>query len=342
MRIVNLKEPKKVSIEDTPYPKLEEKCAIVKIKYCGICGSDTGAFKGSNPTVKYPIIGLGHEGIGIIQEIGENEKGLKKGDRVTLEPYINCTKCHQCLKGRFNNCTDIKVCGVHTTGMMSDYFSHPIRLIHKVPDNLSLREAVLTEPFTIGLHAATRGKAAKGDKCLIFGAGIIGLMAGFAVKTYGGSPIICDIVQERLDKAKEMGFENVCNSASEDLGEYVKEMTNGKMADVIIDCTGSPFVIKNLHLYIAYGGRIVLVGWPNKPVEINTIKCMQKETNIYTCRNSNQKFPEAMELIEKGVLPVDKMISGFVKVEEIQKALSDIIERPQDYLKVVVEMEEGR
>ncbi len=339
MRIICLREPQKVSVEQTPYPKLEENSAIVKIKYCGICGSDTGAFKGSNPTVKYPIIGLGHEGIGVIEEIGTNDKGLKKGDPVAIEPYINCTKCHQCLKGRNNNCTDIRVCGVHTTGMMSDYFRHPIRLIHKVPEKLSLREAVLTEPFTIGLHAATRGQVSKGDTCLIFGAGIVGLMTGYAVKTYGGTPIICDINQARLDKARDMGFENVVNSSSENLEEYVKALTDGKMADVIIDCTGSPIVIKNLNLYIAYGGRIVLVGWPNNLVEVNTIKCMQKETTIYTSRNSNQKFLEAMELIGNGVLPVDKMLSGFVKVEEIQSALSNIIEKPEDYLKVVVEME---
>lgn len=339
MRIISIKEPGKVSIDDVPYPERKEDCAIIKIKYCGICGSDTGAFKGSNPTVKYPIIGLGHEGIGSIEEICENDKGLKIGDRVALEPYIYCTKCHQCLSGKFNNCTNIKVCGVHTTGMMSDYFHHPVRLIHKVPDGLSLRDAILTEPFTIGLHAATIGKVDIGEKCLIFGAGVVGLMTAYAVKTYGGIPIICDILQERLDKAKEMGFVHVCNSANEDLEKYVDEITDGKMADVLIDCTGSPVVIKNLNLYIAYGARIVLVGWPNKPVEINTIKCMQKEAVIYTSRNSNQKFPEAMNLIEKGILPVEKMISGFVKVDDFQNALSNIIKRPQDYLKVVVEME---
>lgn len=338
MRIICVSEPGKVSIDETPYPVLQQEYAIVKIIYCGICGSDTGAFKGSNPTVKYPIVGLGHEGIGIIEEIGDNDKGLKKGDRVALEPYISCTKCHQCLKGRFNNCTDIRVCGVHTTGMMSDYFIHPIRLIHKIPDTLSLEEAVLTEPFTIGLHAATRGAVTKGDKCLIFGAGVIGLMTAFAVQTYGGQPILCDVLQGRLDKAKEIGFENVFNSAEGDLVEYLKNITDGKMADVIIDCTGSPMVVKNLHLYISYGGRIVLVGWSNKPVEINTIKLMQKEVTIYASRNSNQKFPEAMKLIGQGVLPIDKMISGFVKVDDFQDTLLNIIANPEDYLKVVVQI----
>ncbi|MCG8484251.1 MAG: alcohol dehydrogenase catalytic domain-containing protein [Clostridia bacterium] len=326
-------------MNETPYPEMQEKCAIVKIQYCGICGSDTGAFKGSNPTVKYPIVGLGHEGMGIIEEIGENDKGLRKGDCVALEPYISCTQCHQCLKGRLNNCTNIKVCGVHTTGMMSDYFHHPIRLIHKIPDALSLEDAVLAEPFTIGLHAATIGKVTKGDKCLIFGAGVVGLMTAFAVKAYGGQPIVCDVLQGRLNKAKKMGFECIHNSPDEDLVKNIKKVIGEKMADVVIDCTGSPAVIKNLHLYISYGARIVLVGWPSKPVEINTIKCMQKEAAILTCRNSNKKFPEALKLIEEGVLPVKKIITEFVNVNDVQNALSNIINNPQDYLKVVVEMD---
>lgn len=339
MRSVNLYAPKDLRIEEMEEPMLEEGTAIVEMEYCGICGSDTGAYRGVNPTFRYPVMGLGHEGVGRIIQIGENEQGFKVGDKVALEPYIPCMKCHQCKKERYNNCCEIHVAGAHTDGMMKDFVRHPLRLIHKIPEELSLREAVLAEPFTIGLHAATRAQAKEGDVCLVFGAGVIGLMAAYSVVHYGGKPIIVDVLQKRLDAAKEMGFE-VCNSGEENLLEYLREKTAGRLADVIIECTGSPYVLKDLHLYVAYGARIAFVGWPNRPVEINTIKLMQHEVTIYTSRNSNKKFPESIALLQKHFLPADKLISGFTQIGDIEKTLNEIIDNPADYLKVVVTMKQ--
>lgn len=336
MKIINIPQPMKIEVADMPRPELKDGYAVVKIEYCGICGGDPNAFKGGNPTVRYPIVGLGHEGVGYIEEIGENDRGLKVGDKVTLEPYIPCHHCPQCAKGHFNNCEHIHVCGVHTTGMMCEHFRHPLELIHKVADDLPLQEAVLVEPFTIGLHAATRVGVEKGDVCLVFGAGVIGLMSAFAIRHYGAEPVIVDVVQERLDAAKEMGFA-VCNSKTQDLQAYMQKRTDGHMADVIIECTGSPFVLKDLHLYCAYGARVALVGWPKKPVELNTIKCMQREVTIYTSRNSNRKFPEAIELIQNHFLPAEKIVTNVIRPEQVEETMNDILEHPQNYLKVIVD-----
>ena len=126
--------------------------------------------------------------MGVIQEIGENDKGLKPGDRVALEPYVPCNKCHMCAAGRFNNCADLHVCGVHKDGMMSEYFLHPVQLLYKLPDELTFTHAALVEPLTIGLHGAARARVSKGEHCAVFGAGIIGLMAAFACINYGATP----------------------------------------------------------------------------------------------------------------------------------------------------------
>lgn len=336
MKIINIPEPMKIEVADVERPQLKDGYAVIKIEYCGICGGDPNAFCGGNPTVRYPIIGLGHEGVGYIAEIGENDRGLKVGDKVTLEPYIPCRHCAQCEKEHFNNCEHIHVCGVHTTGMMCEYFSHPIELIHKVSDDLPLTQAVLVEPFTIGLHAATRVNVGKGDVCLVFGAGVIGLMAAFAIRHYGAEPIIVDVVQARLDEAKEMGFDHVFNSKEQDLLSCLQELTDGHLADVIIECTGSPFVLKDLHLYCAYGARVALVGWPKKPVEINTIKCMQREVTIYSSRNSNKKFPEAIELIQNHFLPAEKIVTNIIRPEQVEETMNDLLENPQNHLKVIV------
>lgn len=336
MKVLCLPEAGKLEVRELPKPKEKPGHAVVKILKCGICGSDVTAYKGVNPTMKYPVNGLGHEGVGIIEEVGENDKGLKAGDRVTLEPYIPCNKCHMCRQGRFNNCTDIRVCGVHKDGMMSEFFLQPVNQTYKLPDEMSFEHAVLVEPLTIGLHAITRARVAKGEKVVIFGAGVIGLMAAFGCMNYGAEPIIIDVVQERLDYAGNHGIPHVFNSKEGGVQEFLSEVTKGKMPEAMVDCTGSPFILERMHDYVCHGGRIALVGWPHNPVAINTVRLMQKEIDVCPSRNSNQKFPEAIQMVNEGKIPADAMITKIIEMDEVESTIQDIAKHPADYLKVIV------
>lgn len=338
MKMLCLPEPGKLELRDMPMPILTEGQAIIKMDMCGICGSDVTAYRGVNPTMKYPIHGLGHEGVGVIIEIGDNEKGLKPGDRVALEPYVPCNKCHMCAIGRFNNCADIRVCGVHKDGMMTEYFSHPIQLLYKLPDELSFTHAALVEPLTIGLHGASRARVSKGENCVVFGAGIIGLMAAFACINYGATPILIDVLQKRLDYAKELGIPHVFNSKEGDIETYLREVTGGKLPEAMIDCTGAPVILENMHNYVCHGGRIAMVGWPHDPVLINTVRMTQKEIDLLPSRNSNAKFPEAIGLVKESKVPTDAIITKIIKLTEVEETIKDMIQNPSDYLKVIVEI----
>lgn len=338
MKMLCLPEPGKLELRDMPMPILTEGQAIIKMDMCGICGSDVTAYRGVNPTMKYPINGLGHEGVGVIVEIGDNDKGLKAGDRVALEPYVPCNKCHMCAAGRFNNCADLHVCGVHKDGMMAEYFSHPVQLLYKLPDELTFTHAALVEPLTIGLHGATRARVSKGEHCVVFGAGIIGLMASFACLNYGATPILIDVLQKRLDYAKELGIPYVFNSKEGDIETFLREVTAGKLPEAMIDCTGAPAILENMHNYVCHGARIALVGWPHDPVRINTVRMTQKEIDILPSRNSNAKFPEAIKLVNEGKIPTDAIITKLIKLEEVEDTIRDMIQNPSDYLKVIVEI----
>jgi len=342
MKMLCLPEPGKLEINDMPMPVWEAGMAIVKIEMCGICGSDVTAYRGVNPTMKYPINGLGHEGVGVIVEIGENDKDLKPGDRVALEPYVPCNHCHMCAVGRFNNCADLKVCGVHKDGMMTEYFSHPVQLLYKLPDDLTFLHAALVEPLTIGLHGATRARVSAGEHCVIFGAGIIGLLASFSCINYGAVPILVDVLQKRLDYAKELGVPFVFNSQEGDVEAYLREVTNGKLPEAMIDCTGAPSILANLHNYVCHGGRIALVGWPHDPVVINTVRLMQKEIDVCPSRNSNAKFPEAIKLVNENKVPTDSIISKVIELEEVESTIQDMIESPSDYMRVIVKIAESK
>lgn len=338
MKMLCLPEPGKLELRDMPMPVLTEGQAIIKMDMCGICGSDVTAYRGVNPTMKYPINGLGHEGVGVIAEIGDNDKGLKVGDRVALEPYVPCNKCHMCAAGRFNNCADLHVCGVHKDGMMTEYFSHPVQLLYKLPEELTFTHAALVEPLTIGLHGATRARVSKGEHCVVFGAGIIGLMASFACINYGATPILIDVLQKRLDYAKELGIPYVFNSKDGDIETFLKEVTGGKLPEAMIDCTGAPAILENMHNYVCHGARIALVGWPHDPVLMNTVRMTQKEIDILPSRNSNAKFPEAIRLVNEGKVPTDAIITKIIKLEEVEDTIKDMIQNPSDYLKVIVEI----
>lgn len=338
MRVLCMQKPEMLEIKEFEKPELKPGQAVIKMEMCGICGSDVTAYRGVNPTMRYPINGLGHEGVGIIEEIGENEKGLKVGDRVALEPYVPCNKCHMCAEGRFNNCADIHVCGVHKDGMMTEYFLHPIQLLYKLPDDLTFRHAALVEPFTIGLHAATRARVKAGENVVIFGAGVIGMMAAFACINYGATPILVDVIQERLDYAKEQGIPYIFNSREGGVEDYLKEVTNGKLPEAMIDCTGAPVILEQMHNYVCHGGRIALVGWPHNPVAINTVRLMQKEIDICPSRNSNAKFPEAIRLIHENKIPTEAFITKTVKMDEVEATIRDMIQAPAEYLKVIVEI----
>ena len=178
MKAVRINEPKNVVLADIekPTPKAVE--ALISIITAGICGSDIGAFRGTNNLVSYPRI-IGHELAGIIESIPEdNPKGLKIGDKVIADPYLYCGHCYPCSIGRTNCCTDLHVLGVHVDGGMAEYFCHPADMLVKMPDDMSWEEAAMAEPLTISLHGIHRGGLKAGEYCAIIGAGPIGLLAG--------------------------------------------------------------------------------------------------------------------------------------------------------------------
>lgn len=339
MRTLSIFKPGALVMEETVRPQLTPGNAIVKIEMCGICGSDVTAYSGRNPTMRYPIHGLGHEGVGIIAEIGENDQGLKPGDRVALEPYVPDFTCHMCQAGRFNNCAHLNVCGVHTDGMMTEYFSHPISLLYKLPEDMPWEKAALVEPLTIGMHGATRARVKAGEYVAVFGAGTIGLMAAFACRSYGATPILVDVVQPRLEFARDvLGMPYVYHSRNGGVEEFLAEVTGGKLCDAMIDCTGAQPVLGNMHNYVCHGGRIALIGWPHGQVTINQTRLMQKEIDVCPSRNSVAKFPEAIALIHKGELPIHKLLTKVIDLEQVEQTIQAMMLHPGDYLKVVAKI----
>ncbi len=338
MKAIKFEKPWEVVCADMEKPIPGPGQALIRVKAAGICGSDIGAFRGTNGLVSYPRV-IGHELAGVIESVPEdNPKGLKAGDHVIADPYLYCGHCYPCSIGRTNCCTDLHVLGVHVDGGMAEYFCHPADMLVKMPDNMDWISAAMAEPLTISLHGVHRGGLKAGEYCAIYGAGPIGLLAGLVAEAYGAHAILIDIVQERLDFAKELGIEYIVNSGREDPAGVVSGITGGSMAQLVMECTGANACIRGSLDLVSNAGRITFTGWPKKETSLPTDVFTRKEIDIRGARTSAGEFEEAIELITSGRVDVRKLLTKTVSLEEAPETIIDIEKNPGSYMKVVVEM----
>lgn len=340
MKAIQLKKPWEVSCieQEKPVPKTGE--ALIRVCAAGICGSDIGAFRGTNSLVSYPRV-IGHELAGVIEAIDpDNANNLKVGDRVVVDPYLYCGKCYPCSIGRTNCCNDLHVLGVQVEGGMAEYYCHPANMLLKIPDDMDWVQAAMAEPLTISLHGIHRGGLKEGEFCAIYGAGTIGVLAGMTAQAYGAHVIIIDIVQERLDFAKSVGIEYAIRSDLENPEEAVKRITQGQMCQLVMECSGSNICIRGTLDLVCHAGRITFTGWPKGETSLPTDVITRKEIDIRGARTSAREFEEAIELISTGKVDVRKLLTKTVSISQAAETIVDIEKHPSDYMKVVVLMEE--
>ena len=334
MKAVYMEKPWNIEISDMQMPEPKEGEALLRVKSAGICGSDIGAFRGTNGLVSYPRI-IGHEIAGEVISIPENNKnGIKPGDRVIVDPYLYCGHCYPCSIGRTNCCVDLKVLGVHVDGGMAEYFCHPADMLLKVPDDMPWDIIPLAEPLTIALHGIHRLNLKAGEHIAINGAGPIGLLAAMVALHYGAEPIMIDLVKERLDFAKSLGVRYTINLREEDLVEKVSEYTNGRMAECVMEASGANSAIRATLDIVSHAGRIALTGWPKQETPIPTDMITRKEVDVRGARTSAGEFPEAIELIYHQKVDVRRILTKVISIDEAPETIRDIEKNPGDYMKV--------
>lgn len=334
MKAVYMEKPWNIEISNVQMPKPKEGEALLRVKSAGICGSDIGAFRGTNGLVSYPRI-IGHEIAGEVISIPENNKnGIKPGDRVIVDPYLYCGHCYPCSIGRTNCCVDLKVLGVHVDGGMAEYFCHPADMLLKVPDDMPWDIIPLAEPLTIALHGIHRLNLKAGEHIAINGAGPIGLLAAMVALHYGAEPIMIDLVKERLDFAKSLGVQYTINLREEDLVEKVSEYTNGRMAECVMEASGANSAIRATLDIVSHAGRIALTGWPKQETPIPTDMITRKEVDVRGARTSAGEFPEAIDLIYHQKVDARRILTKVISIDEAPETIRDIEKNPGNYMKV--------
>ena len=340
MKAVILDKPEAIRMAEKPIPKAGEGMSVIRVVAAGICGSDIGAYRGTNKLVTYPRV-IGHEIVGEIVSVSEydNDKGLRCGDLVVVDPYLYCGHCYPCSLGRTNCCENLKVLGVHVDGGMCEYFEHPTNMLIPVPAGLDPILAAIAEPITISLHGLHRGKLSAGEHVVIFGAGPIGIFAAFIAEFYKAIPIVVDPVEARLDFLKEHGVENIINPLSADTVAEIRRITNGRMAEMVMEASGSNQAISQALEVVCNAGRVVYTGWPAHDTPLPTGVFTKKELDVRGARTSAGEFGEALAILSNNSIPVQDVISHIIPVDKVPEVIPDMASNPQKYLKVVVKME---
>ena len=336
MKAVYMEKPWSIAIREIAQPVPKEGEALIKLHAAGICGSDIGAFRGVNNLVSYPRV-IGHELSAEIISVPEgNKKGLKPGDHVVVDPYIYCGKCYPCSIGRTNCCDNLKVLGVQTEGGMSETFAHPADLLVKIPDDMAWEDAALAEPLTISLHCIHRLRLKAGEHIAIFGAGPIGLLAAMAAMEYGATPILIDLVEERLNLAAESGVKHLINLKTDDLIEKIREYTNGMLCECVLEASGANSAIRSTLDVVCHAGRIAFTGWPHSETSLPTDLFTKKEIDLLGSRTSAGEFEEAVDLIYRKKIDVSKLVTKTVSIDDAPQAVRDLEQFPEQYMKITV------
>jgi threonine dehydrogenase-like Zn-dependent dehydrogenase len=261
MKAVVFTDPHKFEVKSVPDPDIGADEILLRSKAVGICRSDFDLLAGEYTLpLHWPII-PGHEFSGEIVETGGRVKGYRRGERVVGECAVGCGSCQLCTSGFANCCSVGDHFGFTIDGAMAEYVKVQPSWLHKVPDNLSFKEAALIEPFTVGYYALSNiGGVDGGDTVLILGAGVIGLCVLIAAKGKGARVIHVDTKANRLKMAEKLGADHLLDTSKIDLVEGVMGLTSGKGADVVVEAVGVDPLMKALFDLVAYNGRVSITG----------------------------------------------------------------------------------
>jgi L-iditol 2-dehydrogenase len=341
MKALVLEDYKSLKIQDSPVPELAANEVLIRVKSCGICGSDVHGFDGSSGRRIPPVI-MGHEASGIIDSTGPAVSSFQPGERVTFDSMISCGHCRFCRDGEPNLCDERRVLGVscedyRRNGAFAEFVSVPEHIVYRIPDNLPFDEAALVEPVSVAVHAVNRTPVQLADTAVVIGAGMIGLLTIQALRTAGcGRIIAVDLEDDRLALARELGADDTLNSSHQDVPAAVIEMTNGLGADITVEAVGADATVRMAVDCVRKGGTITLIGNISQNVKFPLQSVVTREVRVLgSCASSND-YPACLDLMGRGKIRVKPIISAAVPLERGAEMFDRLYAKEPNLTKVIL------
>ncbi len=304
-----------IEVADVPQPELEPDEVLIRVGYCGICGSDLEAFQ----TGMYePGLIIGHEFSGVIAALGNKVTGWQIGDRVVVSDALPCGECVPCRQGRLDACASLTMIGVTHDGGMAEYTKIAARALHRLPDHVTLRQGALVEPLSVALHGVRRSRLKAGDDVLIMGAGPIGLLTLQCARLAGARrTIISEINPTRAALANQLGATDVLDPARDNLGVALADLTDGLGPEVIFICTGTPAAFRDAVSLVRKGGQIFILGVCVEPVEMDFMSVVLSDLCLEGSLAGRAEVPAAIDFIAQGRVEVAALISHEIALDAV-------------------------
>ena len=347
-------EPLDMRLEEQDIPEPADDQVLIRVKACGVCGSDISYYWGESPLEtedgKGPLI-IGHEFTGEVAEVGALPAKLglfEPGDRGVIDPVQYCNACEICKRGQVNLCEKKTVLGVSANGGFAEYCVSHYTGLHKLPDNVSYEQGALTEPLACATYALQNAAVNLGDFAVIIGPGAIGVMMLQLVKSSGaGKVVLVGTRDYRLEAGKALGADEVINTKDSsspyyaaDLKEKIGDMTAGKFADVVITPTGAVPAMEQAFEISGRRARIVFFGLPGADdyIKIPALDTIFWDKTIQFSWLAPFTWPTALQALSAGLVNVDPLITHSIELENLVQGLYDVRERKGNVMKAVVSM----
>ena len=342
MKALLLSDYKKLSVVDMPTPDIGDEDVLVRVRACGICGSDIHGYDGSTGRRIPPLV-MGHEAAGVIERTGRSVQHFKAGDRVTFDSTVSCGTCDFCNRGQINLCDNRTVLGVscgdyRRHGAFAEYVSVPARILYRLPDSLPFERAALIEAVSIAVHAVSRHLPKPDETVVVVGAGMIGVLVIQVLKAKGCRHIVAvDIDDDKLALARRMGAEGTLNAQTSDVAAAVRELTAGRGADASFEVVGRTDTVLAAIRSVRKGGTVVLIGNLSPKVELPLQEVVSREISVLGSCASNGEYPECIDLLARGAVDVEPLISLRAPLDEGPALFERLYGGDRSLMKVIIQ-----
>ncbi len=323
-----------------PVPEVAADEILVRVRACGICGSDVHGLDGSTGRRIPPLV-MGHEAAGEVAATGAGVSDLRAGDRVTFDSTISCGRCYFCLRGEVNLCDNREVLGVspgpyRRHGAFAEFVAVPRRIVYRLPGALSYEHAALIEAASVAVHAAGLSGVRLGDRAVVVGAGMIGLLVVQAVRRAGATRVLAvDVDETRLALARELGATGTIRAGSDAVARIL-DQTGGHGADLAIECVGAEAPIHTAISSVRKGGSVVLVGNVSPSAALPLQDVVTRQIRLQGSCASSGEYPLVIDLMATQEIRVEPLISAVAPLSEGPIWFDRLYRRESNLMKVVL------
>jgi L-iditol 2-dehydrogenase len=342
MKAMLLVDKRHLEITDMPRPSPDACSLLVRVKSCGICGSDVHGYDLSTGRRIPPIV-MGHEAAGVIEEIGKSVRDFSPGDRITFDSTIYCGTCPFCRAGNINLCDNRRVLGVSCAdyrqhGCFAEYVAIPQHIAYKLPTTLSFEHAAMVEAVSIAVHAIGRVPSVLGRSVVVVGTGMIGQLIAQVLRVGGcGKLIVLDVDETRLEKARRAGADYALNAAAPDLITTILKLTDGRGADLAFEAVGSETAFKTAVAGVRKGASIVLVGNTSAHVQFPLQAAVTRELSLLGSCASAGEYPVCLDLMARGKIDVQPLLSAIAPLDQGSAWFERLYAKEPGLMKVILQ-----